>query len=206
VASVGEVKDNRTFLRLNSQYGLPQDRIRPETVRGWTLIWRSNDGTRKGTSVIESFDPETLSFKLREPHEMKTGDRFDVVAPSVNWMIHGNIITDCLRPVVLDSYGSSTSIFKDNLVARGKTANVQRGIEVHGCFQLLDNRLTDFDEDKAIALELYPDAVGRIVKSQYMGNIFENCSVVVAENRPELWKTALKKENQAIECGQKIPK
>ena len=152
VSNVGEVKDNRTFLRMNNTYGLPQDRIRPETVRGWTLIWRSSDGSMKGTSVIESFDPETLCFRLREPLEMKTGDRFDVIAPSVNWYIHGNTVTDCLRPVVLDSYGSRTSIFKDNLVARGNTAKVQLGLEVHGKFQLLDNRFTGFDEEKAIAL------------------------------------------------------
>ena len=206
MANVGEVKDNKTFLRLNSQYGLPQDRIRPETVRGWTLIWRSSEGTMQGISVIESFDPETLCFKLREPHEMKMGDRFDVIAPSLNWTMHDNTVTDCLRPVVLDSYGSRTSIFKSNLVTRGNTANVPHGIEVHGCFQLVDNRLIDFDENKAIAMALYPDAIGRICKSQYQGNIFENCSGVINESQPELWKSSMTKNNQAIECIGKIPK
>jgi hypothetical protein len=137
---------------------------------------------------------------------MKSGDRFEVIAPSVNWAVHDNTVTDCLRPVVLDSYGSKTSMFRDNLVTRGNTVNVLLGVEVHGCFQLIDNRFTDFNEDKAIALALYPDAIGRIAKSQYQGNIFENCFVAVNENQPELWKSSMKKDNLAIGCTQKIPK
>ena len=203
---VEEVIDNSTFLRSNSPSGLPQDRIRPESVKGWSIIWRSSDGKQAGTSVIESFDPDTLSFRLREPHEMKPGDSFDVVVPSVNWIIRGNIITDCLRPVVLDSYGSRTSIFKDNLVARGNTAKVPLAMEVHGNFQLLDNRFTGFDEENASALALYPDAAGRTCNSQYLGNVFENCNNVINESQPELWKNSIKKDNQTIECDQEIPK
>ena len=205
-SSVSEAVDNNTFLRSNSPSGLPQDRIRPETLKGWSIIWFNSDGKQAGISVIDSFDPDTLRFKLREPRTMKSGDRFEVIAPSVNWAVHDNTVTDCLRPVVLDSYGSKTSMFRDNLVTRGNTVNVLLGVEVHGCFQLVDNRLTDFNEDKAIALSLYPDAIGRIAKSQYQGNIFENCFVVINESQPELWKNALKKDNLTIGCIQKIPK
>ena len=102
---------------------------------------------------------------------MKPDDIFDIIVPSVNWNVHDNTITDCLRPVVLDSYGSIYSLFKGNLVTRGNMANVPLGIEVHGCFQLVDNRLIDFDEDKSIALALYTDIIGRVSKSQYLGNI-----------------------------------
>ena len=50
---------------------------------------------------------------------MKTGDNFEAIAPSINWSIHNNTITDCIRPVVMNSNGSRTSMFRDNLVARG---------------------------------------------------------------------------------------
>ena len=97
-------------------------------------------------SVIESFDPETLRFQLREPHPMKVGDRFQVIAPSVNWLLHDNTITDCGQPVVLDSHGSDTSLFRDNIITCGDTANVTQAIEVHGRFQLIDNHIVGVDE------------------------------------------------------------
>jgi len=206
MAGVAEAKDKRTFKRLNNQYGLPQDRIRPWSVNGWILLWKDRDGKLTGTSIIESFDPETLSFTLREPLEMKAGDQFDVLVTSFNWTIHNNLVTDCLRPVVLDSYGSRTSVFKNNLVARGNTSKVPVAMEVHGSFQLVDNRFTDFNEDKSVAVALYPDAIGRVCNSQYMGNIFENCNGVISESQPGLWKGSMRKDNQAIECLQKLPK
>ena len=208
VARVGEVIDNKTFLRSANGVGLPIERDRPGTVSGWSLAWKTSEQLQSHAdiSVIESFDPGTLGFKLRETREMKPGDTFDVIAPSVNWTVHNNTITDCMRPVILNSYGSRTSIFKNNLVTRGKTANVTPGIEVHGCFQFIDNRITDFDEDKAIAIALYPDAIGRVCNCQYQGNIFENCSGIISESQPELWKSSMKKDNQTIGCAQKIPK
>ena len=95
---------------------------------------------------------------------------------------------------------------EDNVVTRGNTVKVLLGVEVHGCFQLIDNRLTDFNEGKAIALALFPDAIGRACNSQYLGNIFENCNGVINESRPELWKSSMTKNNQAIECIGKIPR
>jgi hypothetical protein len=91
-------------------------------------------------------------------------------------------------------------------VTRGSTVKVMIGVEVHGCFQLLDNRLVGFDEDKAIALALYPDAIGQISKCMYQGNIFENCNVVISETRVGLWKNSLTKDNQTINCTEKILK
>jgi hypothetical protein len=207
-AKVGEVVDDQTFLRSNSPFGLPLERIQPQTCRGWSLIWRSNVESRSynGISVIDSFDPDTLRFRLREPHTMKVNDRFEVVAPSVNWNIHNNIITDCLHPVVLDSYGSSTSLFKDNLVTRGSTTNVLHGVEVHGRFQILDNQVNGFDEQRAAALSLYPDAIGRPGTSRYQGNTIGHCFEVVTESQPGLWKNSTTKDNLAINCVHKIPR
>ena len=208
ISSIGEVVNDRTFLRSTRYLGLPLERIQHENVRGWSLVWRkTGEGqSYSGISIIESFDPETLGFKLKESREMKPDDIFDIIVPSAGWNVHDNTITDCLRPVVLDSYGSKTSLFKNNLVTRGKTEKVPVGVEVHGCFQLIDNRVTDFDEDKARALAIYPDAIGRIAKSQYLRNIFENCFDVLNESQSGLWKTSLKKGNQTIGCIRKIPK
>ena len=209
MAEVGEVVDDMTFLRSSNLVGLPLERIEPDLCKGWTLVWRTDFKSSQkytGMSVIDSFDPEKLYFRLREPHSMKAGDRFEIIAPYVNWTFHDNTVSDCIRPVVLNSYGSKTSIFRDNLVTRGKTSDVPMAVEVHGCFQLVDNRFLDFDEDKAIALSLYPDAIGRVCDCQYRGNIFENCFGVIKESQPDLWKKAMVSGNITIGCIQKIPK
>ena len=204
---VGEVIDDRTFKRLDGPSGLPLERIQPENVKGWSLIWRSGKESEphSGISVIESFDPVTLNFKLREPRSMKSGDRFEVNVPLLNWNVHNNTVTDCQRPLMLNSYGSKTSLFKNNLVTRGNTDKVLVGVEVHGCFQLVDNRITGFDEDKSVAMTLYPDAIGRTCKSQYQGNIFDKCFDVVKESQPGLWKKSMIKDNLTIDCIKKIP-
>ena len=148
-ARVGEVVDDRTFTRTIAPAGLPLDRIRPQTCAGWRLAWL--DGKSKPTgaeSIIESFDSETLRFKLREPYPMKPGDRFEVVAPSLNWLIHDNTITGCREPVVLDSHGSDASLLRNNLIERGGMTNVTQAIEVRGHFRLIDNCTVGFDEKK----------------------------------------------------------
>lgn len=208
MAEVGEVVDDRTFLRSSTLVGLPLERIQPDNCKGWTLVWRTdfNNQQYTGMSVIESFDPEKLRFRLREPYSMKKGDRFEIMVPCLNWTFHDNTVTECIRPVVLNSYGSKTSLFRDNLVARGNTGNVPVAIELHGSFQLLENLIVDFDEDKAIAIALYPDALGKPCKSQIFGNIIENCNTTVNESKPGLWKNCMVKDNQTFGCIQNIPK
>jgi hypothetical protein len=208
MAEIGEVVDDRTFLRSSTLAGLPLERIQPDNCKGWTLVWRTDFKNQQytGMSVIESFDPEKLVFRLREPYNMKKGDRFEIIVPYLNWTFHDNTVTDCIRPVVLNSYGSRTSIFRDNLVTRGKTSDVPVAVEVHGCFQLINNRFLDFDEDKAIVLSLNPDAIDRSCNCQYIGNIFENCFGIIKESQPDLWKNSLAKDNLTMGCIQKIPK
>jgi hypothetical protein len=205
---VGEVIDDRTFKRLDGPAGLPLERIQPENVKGWSLIWRSGKESEphSGISVIESFDPQTLNFKLREPRPMKSGDRFEVTVPALNWNVHDNIVTDCQRPILLNSYGSKTSLFRSNLVTRGTTENIPTGIEIHGCFQLIDNRFIDFDEDKSVAMALFNDAIGRPCKCQFLGNVFQDCTGVISENQPGLWENSLTKDNLTISCVGKISK
>jgi hypothetical protein len=205
---VGEVVDNRAFLRLDGPTGLPLERIRPENVKGWSLIWRSGKESEPyaGISVIESFDPETLRFRLTSPQPMKPNDRFEVSIPSLNWTVHHNTITGCQKPVTLNSYGSKTCLFRDNLVSRGNVSNVPVGMEIHGCFQLVDNNFVDFDEETAVAVSIYPDAIGRTCSNQYQGNTFENCCEILRESKPGLLKAAVVRNNNAIDCIGKLPK
>ncbi|MES2695520.1 MAG: right-handed parallel beta-helix repeat-containing protein [Verrucomicrobiota bacterium] len=207
-AQIEEVVDDRTFLRTAWPSGLPHARINPEMSKGWNLAWRnaSDPPGRVDLSIVDSFDPESLRFRLREPRPMRAGDRMDVIAPSLAWNLHHNTITDCLRPVVLDSYGSNTSSFSENLVIRGTAANVTRAVEVHGRFQFFSNRLVGFDEAYAAALALYPDALGRTPPGRYQGNTFENCFTAMTESQPGLWKGAMTKDNLAIDCAHALPK
>lgn len=86
---VGEVVDATTFKA--GRGAISMERRQSHRYRGWSLAWFR--GTNfVGSSVIESFDPETLHFKLKQPREMKIGDRFEVIAPSENWNLHDNII------------------------------------------------------------------------------------------------------------------
>jgi hypothetical protein len=141
--------DSQTFVRDPWTYGLPIERRRiertgPERYRGWQLAWQS--GKPQTLSVIEFFDPETLRFKLREPHPMKVHDLFDVIAPSLNWNIHDNTITGCQQPVTLTSHGSDTSFFRNNLIERGGATNATQAIVVTGRFKLDGNHIAGFDE------------------------------------------------------------
>jgi hypothetical protein len=148
-ARVGEVVDDRTFTRSFLPSGLPLERIQPRTCTGWRLAWLDNKSKLTGAeSVIESFDPETLRFKLREPHAMKPGDRFEVIVPAMNWLVHDNTVTGCEHPVVLDSRGSDSSMFRCNLIDRGGATNVTQAMEVRGHFGLTDNCIVGFDGKK----------------------------------------------------------
>jgi len=203
---VGGVIDNKTFVRCERPK-TPPERVNPEMYNGWKIVWRNTDEGKLGSrmSLIESFNPVNFEFKIKDPCIMKAGERYEVIVPSLNWTIQNNIITDCLRPVVLDSYGSRTSMFRDNLVSRVSTSNIHVGVDVHGCFQLIDNRITGFDEKGASAVAIYTDAIGRDCKSHYQGNIFENCSNAVTENRPGLWKASVLKDNMALDCTTGFP-
>jgi len=146
---VGEVVDSGTFLRTDgrSADGLPMDELRPWLCAGWRLAWITG-GKPTATSTIESFDPETFHFRLRKPHPMKVGDLFEVIVPALNWNVHDNTITGCQRPIVLDSHGSGTCFFRNNLVERGSAVDAKRAIEVRGQFSLIENQVVGFDEKK----------------------------------------------------------
>jgi hypothetical protein len=198
-ARVAEVIDRKTF----SFAGNRVPYARPPTThlyRGWNLAWLAA-GRPLGLSVIEAFDPLTFRLTLREPRELKVGDAFEVFPPSsANWDIHDNTIADCQRPVVLDSYGSATSRFRGNLLARGTTPGVKQAIEIRGRFDLTGNQLNGFDEADSVALDLGPDALGRPPQNTITRNVFTGCDSIVKEAVPGLWSQCLTADNLFVGC------
>lgn len=204
-ARISEVIDDKTFLCTNWSLTFPMEINRDALYKNWTIVWRDS-GIYKGMSVIEKFDPDTLRFSLQASRQMKAGDTFEFIAPSLQWLIHDNSVTDCKQPVVMGSYGSRTSLFRDNLVTRGTTEKVPVGLEVHGNFQFTGNQISDFDEENATALTLHGDETEQTNKSWYIGNTFENCHNIITEIQPGLWKNPVNKDNLFINCIGKIPR
>ena len=196
---VREAPDGRTLLRAESPDGLPLERRQPELTRGWSLVWAGRG--KPAVSVIEAFDPESLRFTLREPREMKPSDVFDVIAPSVNWLVHDNTLTGCLRPLVLNGYGSPTSILRNNVVTRGDAAGVTAAVEVRGMFRLVGNQISGFDEPGSAALAIYLDPLERVRDGQYRQNVLARCAAAVSESQPGLWTPADRQANTIVDCG-----
>jgi len=181
-AVVGEVIDGVTFRCRPG--GTLMERRQSHRYRGWNLAWLT--GTHpKSLSVIEGFDPETFRFTLHKAHDMKPGDRFEVFPPAANWNIHDNTIAGCLRPVVLDSYGSETSLFHGNLIVRGEATGVKTAVEVRGRFNLTDNHFSGFDEKGCPALTHYADPYGRVSKNVYRDNDFDRCTEPISAGQAE---------------------
>ena len=147
--------------------------------------------------MLEGFDPESLRFTLREPYAMKAGARLAVYPPSANWLVHDNTIVGCQQPMVLDSYGSPTSLVTKNQISRGETTGVKQAIEVRGRFNLIGNQIHGFDEPDSAALGLYPDRFGKQLRNSYRSNSFDGCTRVFADAEKELWDAADTGENSA---------
>jgi len=171
---VAEVVDASTFVAAPGA-GVPAERRSSHLYKGWNVVWTS--GCKAvGTSVIEGFDPETCRFALREPREMKAGDTFEVFSPGgANWSLHCNTLTGCVQPLVLDGYGSETSIVRDNTIERGAATGALRAVLVAGRYTLTGNRIVGFDEPDAAALSLPADRLGNVPANLYRDNTFERC-------------------------------
>ena len=141
-SAVGEIVDPTTF---TAGAGTVPIGWQPHLYRGWTLAWLRG-GKPAGSADIDTFEPLTSRFKLKQPREIKAGDRFEVSSGSANWNIHNNMIVGCLSPIVLDSPGSSTSRLKDNLISQGGTIGTNEAIRVlRGQFELTGNRINGVD-------------------------------------------------------------
>jgi hypothetical protein len=190
---VAEVGDRQTFVA--GAGTIPLEKRRSHRYAGWNLVWVAG-GKPTGASVIDSYEVEPYRFHLREPRDMKVGDTFEVYPPyGANWNIHDNTVTGCLSPVVFDSYGSETSIFKNNIVTRGGAPGVKAAIEVHGRFGLIGNHICGFDEKDSSAFSLFGNLLGRAGQGLYRENIFERCTNIVAESQKGLWDAASREGN-----------
>ena len=214
-ARVGEVIDAKTFLRGVTPRELPLVPRRSHRYRNWCIVWLRDDEPAGSSvidasvidsSVIDAFDPETLQFTLREPRETTTDELFEVFAPrGSNWHIHHNTVTGCLHPLVLDAYGGPTNVVADNMISRGEVDTVQAAVDLRGCFRLVGNHLTDFDEPQGVALALHADRAGRESAGPYLRNIFENCAIPVGDGGLAIWDAAKTGENLFLGCGQVPP-
>ena len=195
--TVTEVADERTFKASR----IPLEWKTSHLYRGWNVAWLAENKV-SALSVMDAFDAETTHFILREPREIKVGDTFEIFPPAgANWSIHHNTVEGCLSPVVLDSYGSETSVFSDNTIVRGAVTGVKAAAQVHGWFKLIGNRFTGFDEEGSTALALHEDKAGRELRILCARNIFERCANVVAETVPGLWSEVLATGNVFTDCG-----
>ena len=189
MSAVERIIDGRTFVA-RSRLGVPFPERRSHCYRGWNLVWLA-EKKPVGSSIIDHFDPETCRFVLRDAYPAKIGQLFEVYpADGADWNIHDNTITGCLAPIVLDSYGSPTSLLRNNLVSRGEATGVAAAIEVRGCFSLVGNHVFGFDEQDSAALSLVADPLGRVRRSVYRQNLFEKCARTVREDQPGLWPAA----------------
>ena len=145
-ATVTEAAGSRTF----RQTGLPLEWRTSHLYRNWNLVWLKA-GKPAGQSVIEGYDATALQFKLKEPHDLKPGDRFEVFPPSANWNLHDNTLTGCVQPIALNAHGSDTSFFRDNLIERGGATNATQTIVGTGRFKLIGNHIAGFDEKEGLA-------------------------------------------------------
>jgi len=196
-ARVGEVIDATTFLQ--TSMGIPFERRRSHRYRGWQAAWIEGERVT-GVSTIDHFDPETLQFHLAEPRALAAGQVFEVFpAEGANWLIRDNTVAGCVRPVVLDSYGSATSVVRGNLISRGAATGVAQAIELRGDFDLMGNRICGFDEPEGAALGLYADRAGRELRPIIRDNIFERCTRVVGAGAEDLWPAAVVEGNTEVE-------
>lgn len=183
------------------QKGLPLQWRYSDLYRAWNLVWTGS--AKPGPlSVIDVYDPDTVSFKLREPREMKVGDSCQAFpGRPANWSVHDNTIVSCRQPILFDSYGSEASRFQNNLISRGAATGVKQAMDVRGRCQFIGNHVSGFDEKGASALWLVADPLGRVAQSVYRDNVFQRCFQLFTETQPGLWPTAEEARNTVIDCG-----
>ena len=192
---VTEVVDPTSF----KHRGVPLQWRDSHLYRGWRLVWLKGNAA-VATSAINRYDPDTLQLRLAQPHKTKVGDAFEVYPPSANWTNNNNAITDCLRPVLYDCYGSSTTVVRDNLISRGRATGVKSAVEVRGALTFVGNHVAGFDEPGSSALALYPDARGAVPARLFRNNVLDRCAATVTESQKGLWDSAIRQDNVLLHC------
>jgi len=198
VSRVGEIIDPQTFKSAGGQVPLP--RRKTARYEGWNMVWTSG-GKLQGPVVMGPFDRETDQFKLAAPTPLKTGDMFEVFPPAATWNLHDNVITGCQSPVLLNIWGSPTTLFRRNMIDRGEATGVKQALLLSGRCDLLGNRFTGFDEPDSAAVALQPDRLGRVPANLLRQNIFQRCPIPVSTSQKGLWQQQEGDGNLFIEAG-----
>ena len=114
--TVGNVVSDTVFYRDETVYARTKPmllRVTSHRFRGWKMVWLA-DGTE---SEILDFDPVGLSFTLKEPRKMQTGDKFYIYGPNTTpWLIHHNVIENCAESMSLDTYSGKRAVLDANII------------------------------------------------------------------------------------------
>ena len=114
--TVGNVVSDTVFYRDETVYARTKPmllRVTSHRYRGWKMVWLA-DGAE---SELLDFDPVGLSFTLKEPRKMKTGDKFYIYGPNTTpWSIHHNVVENCAENIKLDSYTGVRAHLDGNII------------------------------------------------------------------------------------------
>lgn len=144
-AVVKEVKGDRAF----TESGLPKEWRHGHGYRNWRLHWLT--GVQAGNVMtITEYDAATQVFTLTAPCVMMPGDRFAVFPKQANWSVHHNILAECACPMLLDGYGSDTSVFRENIVSRSVETPGNPAIVVAGNYQVADNQISGYTASEMV--------------------------------------------------------
>ncbi|MBE6777981.1 MAG: hypothetical protein E7541_01170 [Ruminococcaceae bacterium] len=81
--------------------------------RGWHLLWTA---TGEESEILD-FDPEALTFTLKEPRAMQVGDEFILYGPkALPWSVHHNVIDSCTVPMDMDTYAGRRAQLDGNII------------------------------------------------------------------------------------------
>ncbi len=197
VGYVHKVLDKRTFSVGSGDLPLPWRYS--HCYRGWTAVWTGEIPFARST--VETFDADSLFFHLAAPREIRKGDRLELCSPKgLNWRFHHNIITDCIQPAVLDSYGGN-AVVESNTISRGQVTGVTNAVVVAGRFDLIGNRISGFDEPGSAALLLRRDRLGRTCDNIIQDNVIDHADLAVREETKGLWDACRTRDNLFRDCA-----
>lgn len=199
---VMEVLDSCNF----RESSLPLEWRYTHQYQGWIINW-IKDGKVKGSSEIDFYDPESLIFKLKNPFYLKPDDVFEVYFPGpINWNIHNNTISGCNNPVILDNYGSMTSLFCNNVIDRNGADGVKAAVIVEGLYKISDNTITGFNEKNSCGFLIMNDRLNKPMPNLYLNNIISHCMNGIKEGAPRSLRLSEFKNNDFTECKKTVKK
>ncbi len=177
--TVQSVQGSGRFSTRGGVGGMEKDWDYSHRYRDWLVHWLSGANSGRVSEIAE-LDTKTLILSLKEPLLAEAGDGFAFYPKQANWLMHHNTITDCRRPAVLEGYGSATSLFTDNVIARGLATGVPAAVTIKGDFTVGGNRIAGFDEAGSAAVAVQADARGKVWPCASGANTVIGCAREIA--------------------------